>query len=143
MILADTGFFVALAISSDRHHRAAVDALGKYASEGLMTTWPVLTESTHLLLREGGADVTKAFVESIRGGAAQIFDLRAEHLPRVVELMEKYRQLPMDLADASLVIAAEETDDGRILSTDARDFGAYRFKRRKPFRNLMNAPSRP
>lgn len=137
MILADTGFFVALVISSDRHHAAAVDALGRYASEGLMTTWPVLTESTHLLLREGGADVTKAFIESIRAGAAQIFNLRAEHLPRVVELMEKYRQLPMDLADASLVIAAEEADDGRILSTDARDFGAYRFKRRKPFKNLM------
>lgn len=51
--------------------------------------------------------------------------------------MEKYRNLPMDLADVSLVICAEETDDGRILSTDQRDFGAYRFKRRKPFRNLL------
>ncbi|MDD9941829.1 MAG: PIN domain-containing protein [Myxococcales bacterium] len=142
MILADTGFFVALVISSDRHHAAAVDALGRYSSEGLLTTWPVLTESTHLMLREGGTQVTKAFVDSVRAGAAQIFDLRARHLQRVVDLMEKYQQLPMDLADASLIIAAEEADDGRILSTDARDFGAYRFKRRKPFKNLMTAPSR-
>lgn len=51
--------------------------------------------------------------------------------------MEKYRDLPMDLADASLVICAEEIDDGRILSTDQRDVGAYRFERRKPFRNLL------
>ena len=40
--------------------------------------------------------------------------------------MEKYRDLPMDLADASLVLLAEALGSGRILSTDARDFGAYR-----------------
>ena len=51
--------------------------------------------------------------------------------------MTKYRDLPMDLADASLVILAEELGTGRILSTDQRDFGAYRWKNRKPFRNLL------
>lgn len=137
MILADTGFFLALVIASDRHHAAAVAALAKHGSEGLLTTWPVLTESTHLILREGGVRVTRQFIDSIRAGAARVFELRPDHLPRMVELMEKYQQLPMDLADASLVVAAEETDDGRILSTDTRDLGAYRFKRRKPFRNLM------
>ena len=43
----------------------------------------------------------------------------------------------MDLADASLVVLAEEMDDGRILSTDNRDFRTYRWKQRKPFRNLL------
>jgi uncharacterized protein len=43
----------------------------------------------------------------------------------------------MDLADASLVILAEESGTGDILSTNARDFGAYRWKSRKPFRNLL------
>jgi predicted nucleic acid-binding protein len=51
--------------------------------------------------------------------------------------MQKYRDLPMDLADASLVILAEELGSGRILSTDARDFRTYRFKNRKPFKNLL------
>jgi uncharacterized protein len=51
--------------------------------------------------------------------------------------MHKYRGLPMDLADASLVILAEESGSGDILSTDQRDFGAYRWKSRKPFRNLL------
>ena len=55
------------------------------------------------------------------------------------ELMEKYRQLPMDLADASLVVLAEEIGSGRILSIDQRDFGAYRWKNHKPFRNLLRA----
>jgi uncharacterized protein len=51
--------------------------------------------------------------------------------------MLRYAKLPMDLADASLVIAAEQLGSGRILSTDRRDFGAYRWKNRKPFRNLL------
>ena len=51
--------------------------------------------------------------------------------------MEKYKDLPMDLADASLVVCAEQSGDGRILSTDTRDFGAYRWKQRKPFKNLL------
>jgi uncharacterized protein len=43
----------------------------------------------------------------------------------------------MDLADASLVILAEHLGDGRILSTDERDFKTYRWKNRKPFKNLL------
>ncbi len=50
--------------------------------------------------------------------------------------MEKYRDLPMDLADAPLVLAAEELGSGRILSTDRRDFQAFRWNVRRPFRNL-------
>jgi predicted nucleic acid-binding protein len=51
--------------------------------------------------------------------------------------MEKYRDLPMHLAEASLVVVAEELGTGRILSTDQRDLRAYRWKTRKPFRNLL------
>lgn len=137
MILADTGFFVALIVRSDKHHASAVAAARKHGNEGLITTWPVLTETMHLVQRVGGPDVAQQWLNGISAGAAQLFDLSPHHFPRILELMRKYRDLPMDLADASLVICAEETDDGRILSTDARDFGAYRWKRRKPFRNLM------
>jgi len=51
--------------------------------------------------------------------------------------MDKYGELPMDLADASLVILAEELGTGEILSTDRRDFHTYRWKNRKPFRSLL------
>jgi hypothetical protein len=137
MILADTGFFVALVVRTDRHHRAAVDAAGRHADEGFVTTWPVLTETVHLVQREVGGMIARRFVASLDAGAARIFDMTAAHLPRVVKLMDKYRDLPMDLADASLVVCAEDLGDGRIVSTDTRDFGAYRWKRRKPFRNLL------
>ena len=137
MILADTGFFVALVVRTDRHHERAVLAARRHADQGLMTTWPVLTETVHLVQRSGGIDVARRLLASIEGGAAQLFDLTGAHLPRMIDLMDKYRDLPMDLADASLVVCAEVTGDGRILSTDARDFGAYRWKRRKPFKNLL------
>ena len=137
MILADTGFFVALVIGTDRHHADAVAAAERHSSDGLLTTWPVLTETVHLVQRKGGHEVARRLLASIDQGAAQIFDLTPRHLTRVLELMARYATLPMDLADASLVLCAEETGDGRILSTDERDFGAYRWKRRKPFKNLM------
>lgn len=55
-------------------------------------------------------------------GGFQIFALEPNHLSRIAEAIEKYRDLPMDLADASLVILAEHLGTGRILSTDTRTF---------------------
>lgn len=43
----------------------------------------------------------------------------------------------MDLADASLVLVAEEFGEGRIVSTDERDFHTYRWKNHHPFSNLL------
>jgi len=54
----------------------------------------------------------------------------------MVTLMEKYADLPMDMADASLVILAEHLNSGRILSIDRRDFSVYRWHN-KPFENLL------
>ncbi len=136
MILADTGFWLALANRSDAHHARAVEALAKHRGP-YVTTWPVMTETCHLLATRLGADAAAAFVRSGALGAYELFVLEASHLPRIEVLMQKYRTLPMDLADASLVIAAETLESGAILSTDARNFGAYRWKHRKPFRNLL------
>ena len=67
----------------------------------------------------------------------QVAELRVEERPRVLELMGRYANLPMDLADASLVVLAERLGDGRILTTDRRDFEGYRWKNRRPFKNLL------
>jgi uncharacterized protein len=135
-VIADTGFWLALANRKDENHVAAREALRKLR-EPLVTTWPVLTETCHLLAARLGVDAELAFVQATSRGACGLFQLDSEHLQRIHELMEKYRNLPMDLADASLVILAEHLGTGRILSTDRRDFGAYRWKERKPFRNLL------
>jgi predicted nucleic acid-binding protein len=136
VILVDTGFWLALANARDTHHASAQRALEK-VREPLLTTWPVLTETCHLLLARLGAHSQEALIASGAKGAYQIFELEHRHLSRIEALMKQYRDLPMDLADASLVIAAEELGSGRILSTDTRDFRAYRWKRRKPFENLL------
>jgi predicted nucleic acid-binding protein len=136
VILADTGFFLALANRRDAFHALAKTALGKH-QQPLVTTWPVMTETCHLLANRLGENAARAFLASATAGAFDVFQLEKSHLPRVLLLMEKYAALPMDLADASLVVLAEESGSGDIFSTDTRDFKTYRWKNRKPFRNLL------
>lgn len=135
-MIADTGFWLALANSKDRHHARAVSA-ARTLREPLVTTWPVLTETCHLMLSRLGVAAELAFIRSIRQGSCEIFPVADAHLARIEELMRRYRDLPMDLADASLVILAEERGSGRILSTDERDFATYLWKNHKPFKNML------
>lgn len=136
MILVDTGFWLALAATADRHHAAAVAAVDR-VREPLITTAPVLVETCHLLANRVGIDAELTFLRNVEAEAFHVWTLDRSHLPRACALIEKYRDLPMDLADASLVILAEELGTGRILSTDTRDFRTYRWKTRKPFKNLF------
>jgi uncharacterized protein len=137
-VIADTGFWVALTNRSDRHHPRALEVLGSLERR-LVSTWPVLTETCHLLMRYGGPGVQARFVEQWAQGHFDVFDLPGSKVARIETLMRKYADLPMDLADASLVVLAEELGSGDILSTDRRDFGSYRWKNREPFRNLLLA----
>lgn len=137
MVIADSGFWLALANRRDDYHERAQLALTKL-NEPLITTWCVVTETCYLLLDRMGNQAQRKFIDSLSIGAFEIFDLQPSHGGRISELMEKYADLPMDLADASLVILAEHLGHGRILSTDQRDFNTYRWKNRHPFENLMS-----
>jgi predicted nucleic acid-binding protein len=136
MIIVDTGFWLALIDENDRYHQKSVTALQKY-NEPLITTWCVVTETTYLLLSRLGIQTAINFVESLNQGFFSIFHLENIHNPRIIELMQKYADLPMDLADASLVILAEHLGHGRIFSVDQRDFNTYRWKECDPFTNLL------
>ena len=136
MILADTGFFYALLDRDDAWHahcREAALAL----EEGLITTWPVLTEAIHLTGRWLGIEPVVALMEDVAAGDIIVWDLTPEYRAKIPGLMRRYADLPMDLADASLVLLAESLGHGRILSTDQRDFRAYRWKSRRPFEPLL------
>ncbi|WP_230968028.1 hypothetical protein [Nostoc sp. WHI] len=85
-----------------------------------------------------------SFINNLFLEVFTVFDLRCQgraapthHGKRISELMAKYADLPMDLADASLVILAEHLGHGRILSIDFRDFNTYSWKNQHPFENLM------
>lgn len=137
-LITDSGFWIALFHRNDSYHAIAADALNKYADYGFLVTWPVLVEVSHLLHQRAGYPQQLEFISSVQRGGAFVFHMNADsHLFRATELIKKYRDLPMDLADASLVILAEELGHGRILSTDQRDFNAYRWKNHKPFENLL------
>lgn len=136
MIIVDTGFWLALADNKDNHHEAAKIALKK-VNEPLITTWCVVTETCYLLLTRKGVSSQVTFMNSLANGAFDIFELKPQHSNRIAYLMQQYGNLPMDLADASLVILAEHLGHGRILSIDQRDFNVYRWKNNKPFTNLF------
>ncbi len=138
MVIADTGFWLALISPTDRFHSAAVDASEALKGERLVTTWPVMAETTHLMLHRLGSSSMLSFVSAAGAGAFDIFDVPRNRLAAMHELMQRYVDLPMDLADASLVVLAEALGTGRILSTDRRDFRTYRWKNHKPFKNLLD-----
>lgn len=136
MIIVDTGVWLAFVDHKDTHHFVSQRFI-KTNREPLITTWPVLTELAYLLLTRVGADRTLRMLNIFAGMNVRIFALEEHHYPRIVRLMTRYANLPMDLADASLVVLAEHLGDGRIASTDERDFHAYRWKDQHPFHNSL------
>lgn len=138
MILVDTGAWLALADRGDAHHIPCREFFRRNR-EPLMTTYPVLVECVHLMFSRIGVPRTLAWMETLATQGVGIFVMGADQLPRLSALMGQYANLPMDLADASLVLLAEESGEGRIVSTDNRDFNAYRWKNQHPFRNLLIA----
>ena len=126
MILVDTGPLVALIHEDDNEHRICKDTFLTF-SEPLGTVWPVLTEALYLL--NFSWEAQNALWEMIQVGAVEILPLGTDDVGRMRELMRKYRDLPMDLADAALVRVAERERLRRIFTLDRRDFQIYRPSR--------------
>ena len=136
MIIADTGFFFALGNRQDKFHQKAKQCLQKL-EEPIITTYPVIIETSYLLAERCNQSIQFKFLEQFIQGRVNIFSLEIYHLERCLDLMRQYADLPMDLADASLVVVAEELDEARILTTDQRDFSIYRFHTVKAFNNVL------
>lgn len=125
-VLVDTGPLVALLDRSDPYHLSCQESLSSL-DDSLVTVWPVVTEAMYLLRAYWQAQ--DALWEMIESGAVQIVSLGIDDIPRMRELMRKYRDLPMDLADAGLVRVAERERLRRIFTLDRRDFQVYRPSR--------------
>lgn len=136
MIMVDTGFWLALFNRRDRWNPRAKEVMAQL-EEPLITTLPVITETAYLLSQRSGLVKAIEFLEDAHRGWFKVFEIQRAHFGRMAILMRQYADLPMDLTDASLVVLAEELGHGRILSTDQRDFQAYRWKNRHPFVNLL------
>lgn len=126
MILVDVGPLVALFDPADADHRRCADLL-RAIEEPIVTTIPALTETFHLLAPDStGGQALMDFV--VEGGIGIAF-LDDQTVSRAFELMLQYRDHPMDLADASLVVAAETLGIRKVFTLDRADFASYRVKR--------------
>ena len=128
-VLVDASALIALLDRDDAAHERCVEALKKIR-DPLVTVWPALTEAMHLL-----ADTPRgpdALCDMVSDDALKLISLEAPDLARMKQLMEKYRDLPMDFADAALVCAAERERLTRIVTFD-RHFEIYRLPRRSRF----------
>jgi predicted nucleic acid-binding protein len=124
MILVDAGPLVALLHRDDRNHDRCVNAL-RSLREPMGTAWPVVTEAMYLLGFSWRAQ--DALWEMIHSGVLALLSLDSGDVPRMWELMRKYRDLPMDVADAALVRIAEREGIRRIFTLGRRDFAVYRL----------------
>ena len=132
-LLLDTGAFVALVDRSERRHADCVAALEQWSGP-IVTTEAVLTETLYLV----GAswEAQRVCLDFFLRGAFLMISSSRESLRRVASLMQKYRTLPMDFVDASLVALGEELSTDRVFTLDRRGFSVYRLHGKKPFRMM-------
>ena len=120
MIVLDTsGIFAALAVD-DQHHVAAAAALDADRGPYVIPAG-ILAEVGYMIETKLGAPVLDAFLDDLLEGAFS-FDCGEADLTRIRELVNRYADMPLGFADASVIACAERTS-GRILTFDRRDFG--------------------
>lgn len=123
MILVDAGPLIAVIHKDDAHHARCVDTL-QSITEPLGTVWPALTEAMYLLSFSWKAQ--DALWEMVERGVVEVLTLDRRDMSQARDWMKKYKDLPMDLADAALVAVAEREKIRRIFTLDRRDFEIYR-----------------
>lgn len=121
-VLVDAGPLIALADRSDKHHRRIASYVRRFNGR-LLTTWPVLAEACHFLPER----TQIKFLRWADAGGISLVELHESALAALAGWKEKYRDLPMDLADASLVWVAQQTGILDILTIDLKDFSVYRL----------------
>lgn len=132
-VIIDAGPLIGWFDAADAHHAAVKAFLNPYRGE-LLSTWPVLTEVCHLL----PDSLVPGFLRWVGHGGLTLVDVPAHTSLVLADRMDKYADLPMDLADASLIWLAETTGVLDVLTIDRRDFGIYRTVRGMALRNVLD-----
>ena len=132
MTLIDTGPLVALINRNDPHHLRCIEAVKGLPGGPLMTTWPCFTEAMYLLHKVGGYPAQAALWRMREARRLHLHHASDAEEASMASLMAKYHDLPMDLADASLVAAAESSATRRVFTLD-RDFRVYRLANGEAF----------
>lgn len=129
VVLVDTGPLVALFDPSDKDGPRCRAQLDKLEGVELITSEAVITETSDLL---DFAPAAQAGLQRLLAlGRPRVLAIEPAERPRLGDLLQKYADLPMDYADATLVVLAERLGCQRVFTLDRRDFGVYRLGRRK------------
>jgi hypothetical protein len=131
--LIDAGPLIALFDKDDKHHVHVKEFLKEFKGR-LYTTWPVITEVLHML--DFNVNTQIDFLKWLRRGAVVIRQFNINDISRIIELSEKYSDVPMDFADASLIVISELEDIKEIISIDS-DFYVYRNIRNEYLKNVF------
>jgi hypothetical protein len=130
-LILDTGAFVALLDKSEKNHKRCVTFFKDYKGS-VLTTEPVLTETIYLL--GPSIKAQKHVIDFVLRGGATLIPQSVESLSRAAILMEKYKDIPMDFADATLVVLAEDIDIDEVFTLDLRGFNSYRLHGKRSFK---------
>lgn len=132
-VVVDSSLFYALVDRRDDYHDRAT-AFIESRRYGLRTTLPVVTEVVYLLRASPDAQIR--FLKWLQAGGVLVEHLDDADSARVIEIMERYADLPADYADAALIAVAERLGTNRVATFD-RDFDVYRYRDRAQFRNVL------
>jgi len=132
-VLIDSGPLIALFDRSDRYHQASIAFIKTNRAE-LVTTLASITKVHHLL--DFHQQCQLDFLDWIRRGAITIEQINSDDFDRLFELTNKYQDLPMDFADACLVLIGERLNLSEV-ATIHRDFSIYRIKGKRKFTNIF------
>ena len=131
--LVDSGPLIALFDRGDKYHQDVLAFFKAYNGE-FITTWAVVTEVTHML--DFNLNVQLDFLKWLELGAIEIYEIKQSDLVEIVPMMTKYTNVPMDLADSTLMFVAQKENIKDIISIDS-DFDIYRTLKKGFLNNLL------
>ena len=132
-ILIDAGPIIALFNKNDKYHEKIKNFMKNYDGK-LISTWPVVTEVSHML--DFNIQTQIDFLTWIKLGGVVVENLEKEDLNRIIELSKKYSDIPMDLADASLIVLSEKMKIKQIITIDS-DYYVYRTINKEMLENVF------
>lgn len=132
-VIIDSGPLIALFNKNDKYHNHAINFIKKFKGQ-FFTNLSVITEVFYLL--DYSIEDQLNFIKWIKDGALTIINLIHADYDRIIELIEKFSDLPIDFADASLISISERLRIYEVATIDS-DFYIYRTKNKKYFTNVF------
>ena len=131
--IIDSGPIIALFDRSDKYHKSVLQFLESFKCE-LITSWAVITEVSHML--DFNLQVQIDFLKWCELGGIKIYEISQDEIVNIRVMMEKYIDIPMDLADGTLMYIASKENIKNIVSIDS-DFDIYRTLKKQSLNNLL------